>query len=213
VPLEIAAPEDEKVPSWTEAMMAVISSAPGPLTYAELRQRMEEGPSKGRTWSEKSFYGAIGKLADRETIVRYKGHVFSVAAFERFQGDLAAGRVKDMEQAGPARQPSPLGEFMKGVIANRPTGLTSGDIIAMARRNPEFADVVAKNKSFPYNVLKGLVDKDEIVKRDGLYYPVLNADPANQGLEVPQHIKDFAASLPEGHLDMFTAGISDEYLR
>jgi hypothetical protein len=199
--------------SWTDAMMSVVSAAQGPLTYNELRDRMQNGPSRGRTWTDKSFYGAMGKLDEKGQLIRHKGHVFSVAAYERFQMDIAAGRAKDFDAATPNRQPSALGKLMAGIVANQPIGLSSAHIIGIVRQNPEFAEAVEKNKTFAYNVLKSLVDKGEITKRDGLYFPIFNPPdprfPPATIVDLPQYLIDWHARNPTD-LDQFTGGITDE---
>ena len=163
-----------EVVTWTQAIIGVVSKALTGISYDDLRAALKRGPAKDRPWSEKSFHGAMQKLSDQHLIVRYKHHAFSIAAYESFQSELAAGVIEDLPDP-TSRQPSKLGDAYKGYLAVNGKGVSSGELIRAAKTDPELAASIAKNKSFPYNVLGNLVSKKEIVKIEGLYYP---ASPA-----------------------------------
>ncbi len=155
--------------TWVGGIKSIVEGSSRGLSYDELRQIMQAGPAAGRPWSEKSFHGAIGKLADNAEIVRYKCHVFSRVAFDRFREDVAAGAVNDLPE--PSRpQHSPLGAEIRRYLATCPSGATSGEMISEARQVPELAAAIDKNKSYAYNVIKRLADKGEIVKTGGRYF-------------------------------------------
>jgi hypothetical protein len=189
-----SAPVSEPLPSpaplrhggertWTGAISGIAERAGRAVSYDELRAVMMTGPL-GRRWNPKSFHGAIGKLFSKQLIVRYKEHVFAPAVFDQFRRDLAAGRVEDLPNPTTLAQLSPLGEAMKEFLGTRQEGVTSSEIIRAARKNPEFASAIDRNKFHPYNVLGRLVAKGEAIKRDGLYYlapPEQNEPPSRAG--------------------------------
>jgi hypothetical protein len=159
---------------WKRTIRELTLASTAPLPYGELRQKINATPLAERlAQSEKGFYHAISKLSKAGDIVAYKGHVFAPALFEKFQQDLRSGRVLDLKIPNAAHN-SPMGDAIKEMMCKRPTGATSGNMIWELRKNPEFAAVIDRNKTHPYNVIRRLYDRGVLQKRGKRYYYVEN---------------------------------------
>lgn len=161
------APRVEKG-SWTSTIKKLTYDADRPLKYDELRDMIMEtdlAPKMQKT--DKSFYGAIGRLANNKEVVKKSGYVFSPSAYEKYRADLAAGRVQELPKAHPG-QASPTADEIFAYLRNREYGATSAEIIEHLR-STDLRDQIEKNKTFAYNVLSRLKARGELVK-EGTHY-------------------------------------------
>ncbi|HEY5065371.1 MAG TPA: hypothetical protein VIJ04_11205 [Xanthobacteraceae bacterium] len=155
---------------WKTIIREVALTSDHPVPYAEARDEiMKTHLAEKLQKSEKGFYHAISKLSKAGEIVAYKGHLFSPELFTKFTTDLAAGLVRDLKFPNVAHR-SPMGDAVKTMMQSRPNGAESGHIIWELRKNPEFAAIIEKNKTHPYNVLARLTKTGELVKRGKRYY-------------------------------------------
>jgi hypothetical protein len=97
--------------------------------------------------------------------------------FAKFKTDLEAGVVRDLKIPNAAHR-SPMGDAIKLMMQTRPNGAESGHIIWELRKNSEFAAVIEKNKTHPYNVLARLIKTGELIKKGKRYYWPIQKDEA-----------------------------------
>jgi hypothetical protein len=154
--------------TWTATIQGILDNAGRGLTYEELRaevMKTQLGEKLKRT--DKSFYGAIGKLAGSH-LVRHKGRLFANAAYEQFMKDVAAGKAVD-KPAPLAGHKSPMTDAVLEFLKTRAFGAISGEIVRELKKNPEFVPTLEKNKTHIYNILARLKSRDEIIKKGERY--------------------------------------------
>lgn len=154
--------------AWTTTIKELVEQADRPVRYDELRdmiQKTDLADTLKKT--EKSFYGAIGRLANNDEIVREDGYVFSHEAYERYQQDLRdGGKPLPKSHHGHA---SPAADEIKAYLRTRPThGATSAEIIEHLKTT-EVRESIENNKSFAYNVISRLSGRKEIIKAGKRY--------------------------------------------
>lgn len=190
-------PRRQEKSEWTQVLRLITLTADHPVSYAEARQEIMKMPELAPKLekSDKGFFYGIRKLTEAGEAVSYKAHLFVPEMFRKFKDDLDAGRVRDIRVANAAHQ-SPMGEVMLKVLSQRRAGAESGHLIWELRKNPEFAAAIDKNKTHPYNVLKRLVDRKDIVKRGKRYYyapfPGNEAPPKLEGAPITSESQDAA---------------------
>lgn len=157
--------------TWTGVMEQILARG-GKFSFDGLKAEVGKTHlAKKLAKTEKSFYGAIGKLAAAGTLVKHKGWLFHKKSFVEFQQSVAAGLEKDDEAPRVnAAHHSPFGEAIKAFMVKRPQGAESKEIVDELRHTPEFADTIDRHKSHLYNVLARLVDQGELMKGGGRYY-------------------------------------------
>jgi hypothetical protein len=166
---------DSSQRTWTATIKAIVLRA-GRISYDEMRDAVGKTHlAKKLATTDKSFYGAIGKLANGKEIVRHNGWLFSPDSYMKLQRDIAAGKAIDEEapRTNPAHY-SPFGEAIKAFMDTKPEGAISSDIVRELRKTPEFADTMDRHKSHFYNVLSRLLDQGELAKGGGKYFRAPN---------------------------------------
>jgi len=167
--------------TWTACVRNVVLASEQAMTYSQVKDALKDSdvaPLLAR--SDKAFYGALGKLEADGVVIRYKGHVFSPAVYQRFKADLDAGRVRDLKFPNPAHH-SPMGEAIVEILKGRTTGADSGNIKWQLAKT-KFADDLKRNPTHIYNVLSRLVNQGILSKnRDGQYRYVPVKDEAPSG--------------------------------
>jgi hypothetical protein len=169
--------------TWTGTIENILRRVGRGLTHDELRTELAKTHlAKKLEQTDKSFYGAIGKLADRNLIVRHNGRLFAPAIYQRFMKEVAAGRIAD-EPAPRGGHQSPFGEAIRAFLDGRPSGASSSEIISELRKTPEFLDTIDRHKTHAYNVLSRLVDQGELMKGGGRYYRAPNKGGGGDALQ------------------------------
>lgn len=167
--------------TWTATIDRILRAQNHGISYEKLKEEVSKTHlGKKLAQTEKSFHGAIGKLAAHTLLVRHNGWLFAPAVYARFRKDVAAGRAID-EQAPRGGHPSPFGDAIKTFLDERPSGAASAEIIQELRKTPEFSDTIERHRSHLYNVLSRLVDQGELVKGGGKYFRA----PNKQGEAAP----------------------------
>jgi hypothetical protein len=155
--------------TWTGTIRGILEKVGGGLTYEELRAEvMKTDLGEKLQQNDKSFYGAIARLADGEHLVRHKGRVFASAAYEQFMKDVAAGKAADTT-APLAAHKSPMTDAVRAFLKTREYGAVSGEIVSELKKNPEFVPTLERNKTHIYNILARLKSRDEIIKKGERY--------------------------------------------
>ncbi len=168
-------PTLEPAKTWTATIEGIVKRC-GRISYDELRAEISKTHlAKKLSKTDKSFYGAIGKLANQSSIIRRNGWLFSSAAHAKLMKDIAEGRAVDEKATSqnPGHQ-SPFGDAIKVFLGSRADGAASTDIIQELRKTPEFFDTIERHKSHAYNVLARLVAQGELVKGEGKYFRAPN---------------------------------------
>jgi hypothetical protein len=153
---------------WTATMLKVLVEADRPMAYAELKAALAKthlAPKLLRT--DKSFYGAIGKLDAKKVAVRHNGRISATAVYERFQRDVASGIAKDepvRNTGGEHRSPvkAALFEFLK----TNPQGARAGEIINALSKRADLNLTDKNSLTAVYNLIARLVRR-EVLVRDG----------------------------------------------
>lgn len=159
------APVSKKRVTWTETIEKILQDADKPLKNAEIKEKIKTTPlaSKLET-ADKSFYGAILKLENQDRAVKYKGYLFSPSAYLRFDRNLKNGLIEDLPDNSYSKE-SPLGEEVKNILSEN-GGITAAEIKDYLLKNIQFEKSIRRNHTYIYNVLKRLLEKDEIVKEE-----------------------------------------------
>lgn len=174
-PPKITTPATTERKTWTATIDAIVQQA-GRMTYDELREEISQTPlGKTLARTDKSFYGAVGKLAGQGRVVRHKGWIYSGKTYAQLKRDIAAGRAVDEEapRTNPAHY-SPFGEAIKTFMDSKPEGAQSSEIIRELRKTPDFAETMDRHKSHFYNVLSRLVEQGELAKGGNNYFRAPN---------------------------------------
>lgn len=157
--------------SWTATIEKIALRADRGLEYSELREEIGKTHLAAKLKkSDKGFYGAIGKLAERDAIFKHNGRVFSPGAYKRFMADVADGRVQDINYSAHFGRGSPNKTAIKEILSQCPDGATTGEIVDTLLNNPPAHLDVSKNKNSLYNLLSNMHRDDELIKRGDRYY-------------------------------------------
>ncbi|TIQ33110.1 MAG: hypothetical protein E5X48_25220 [Mesorhizobium sp.] len=83
--------------TWTGFIEDYVNSTNRPVNYAELREAISKSVLGSKLEkSEKSFFGAIIKLADSGRVIKEDRWIFSVAAFDEYKRKVAIGEVQPL---------------------------------------------------------------------------------------------------------------------
>lgn len=171
---------DTSSATWMSEIYRVLSDMDNGGSYEDLREGINLGPLAERLkQSDKGLYGGVAKLEAKGTLVKHNGRLFTEKTHADFLRRLSAGIIADIPVVQVTR-PSPIGEAILGFINHHPSGVEGAQIVDELKRNPQFSEVVSKNNSSAYNVLKRMIDRAEIRKEGKLYFPM--SDPeSNSG--------------------------------
>ena len=146
--------------TWMHAVAEVVLLHPEGISYDDLRERMtgELGKMVRDNPSTKGFYGALRRLERDEIIVRHRNHAFTPAGFKRYTDKVERGEVDPV--TGNDYRHSPMADAIKAYIREQ------GPAKAAALRQhlasmPQFRESM-RNHSAIYNVLKRLVEREEL---------------------------------------------------
>lgn len=155
---------------WTTTIKKLIDKAGRPVVYSELREMLMDTPlAEKLRETEKSFYGAIGRLAHSGKIVREDGYLFAPSVYRKYKADLAAGTVEPLQKEHRPGHASPAADHIKSYLRTRPLhGATSAEIIEHLLTT-DVGESVERNRTFAYNVLSRLRQRGELIK-SGSYY-------------------------------------------
>jgi hypothetical protein len=164
--------------TWLTEIARILADEKDGVTYDDLRAGIDLGPLADRLrQSDKGLYGGVGKLEAKRELFKHNGRLFSPENYNDFMRRLKAGLVEDVQYPSQQARPSPIGDAILAFINANPAGVESGQIVDELRRNPAFADVVTRNSTAAYNVLKRLLDRSQIRKEGRLYLPKENEPP------------------------------------
>jgi hypothetical protein len=155
--------------TWTSTIKDVLDQIGFGLTHKDLRAEIMKTPLGPKLQaSEKSFYGAIGKLAAANHLVRHHGRLYGAEAYQQFLNDVAAGKVIDNPAPSPGQR-SPMGEAIKEFLTTRDFGAISSEIVREMSKTPVFEAAIRKNPTHIYNVLRRLMQRGEVTKKGERY--------------------------------------------
>ncbi|TIN18608.1 MAG: hypothetical protein E5Y31_25725 [Mesorhizobium sp.] len=195
-PNEAASPTVTQRPggvTWTRFLENYVNSVDRPVDYDELRQAISNG-SLGLKLkkSDKTFYGAIGKLTDSHRIVKEDGWIFSVAGYHEYKRKVAKGEITPLPPSSSEQHArrSRIGDEVKRFLKTQTNGATGRQIIDHVLQIQEFQKVVGRNNTNVYNALARLMKRHELRKIGTTYYSPEAPPNENRGSE-----EDTAVSL------------------
>lgn len=155
--------------TWTTAILQVAQEHPMGVSYDDVRdalpQSLKDQVARG---NNKAFYGSMRRLEEDGLVVRFNSHLFTTEGFEAFKKTAA---YDSLSRKGSARRGSPISDATKQFLAE------NGPSKALAIKEhlckiPEFRGPIKRNSSALYNILKRLVDRDEIIhdKENSLFF-------------------------------------------
>lgn len=163
------------------AVLAVIQSAPPPIAPYQVKEKLAEGEIGERIRaSDKGFYNAISRLAQRGQIKKHNGWLFTPEGLHTYLSKVKAGEIVDEKPTVPTR--SPMGDMILEFIQGHP-GATSGEVISFLKTAPEMDAALNPNTTVAYNIISRLTQRNQIIKRDGKLYPL-----ASEAKEPPTDI-------------------------
>ena len=165
--------------SWMNALHDIARAHPKGIPYDEAKEALpstlKEQLARGNT---KAFYGALRRLERDGYLIRFNSHFFTPEGFEEFRN---TPEFESLERKGSAKRGSPISDEIKAYLAQR------GPSKALAIKEhlcaiPEFRGPLKRNKSALYNVLKNLVDREELTHdRDNALFSLSNVTEAPNG--------------------------------
>lgn len=150
---------------WTGTMLRILTEADRLMPYAELKAEIQKTPLAPKlAQSDKSFYGGILKLEQREQAVRYHGRVGTVQAYARYIADVAAGLMKEdppILNTGGNRK-SPAKDALFEILQRDARGAPPADVVNELTQK---LNLETKNsKTAVYNLIARLLKRGEIAK-------------------------------------------------
>lgn len=156
--------------SFVSAVRSIVGTADDGIVIAAVKSRVAMGPlGKRLSQSNKGFYNAVSRLANRGEIIRYNGRLFTHEAYAKFKRRVRAGLVAD--DAPKHAVHSPMGEAILAIVKDAP-GIKGGDIITALRINPEFNAALYPHQTGAYNIISRLVLRKQIKKTGREYHPL-----------------------------------------
>jgi hypothetical protein len=157
----------ERSMPWTVAVYRAIDSAQTGMTYADLKAAIrstELAPALEAT--EKSFYGAVGKLVDRKMVVRHNGKLFTDRTYPVFLDAVMAGWAKD-EPAEPTNgQKSPVRDLIIQYLQIHRAGVPLRELVEVANVANGGKGLDRNEKTSVYNLISRLVGRGKLAKSD-----------------------------------------------
>jgi hypothetical protein len=183
---------------WTDLLRGLLEEANRGLTHSELKELVRATPFGAKLGGQdKSYHSALGKLKARGLIWQHGPRFYSHAAFKAAQEKIASGELDDDEPVARNKR-SPLQEEFLKIIRESRVAMTSGEIIAEARKLPEMAERIDKNPTQAYNILSRLVQRGDVKKTGRLFsLPETNeaADDKSSAAPRSQPVNPFADGL------------------
>lgn len=150
-----------KAGTWMHAIAEIVLNHPEGISYSDLRAKLPDPfrESVRRNPRIKAFYGALRRLEIDEVIARYRNHAFTPAGFKRYMDKIERGEAEQVKGNDPRH--SPMADEVKAFLASH-----GASKVAAIRDHlcsfSHFRDSM-KNHSAIYNVLRRLVDREELV--------------------------------------------------
>jgi hypothetical protein len=150
--------------SWTGTIAQILDSVQYGITYEELRKRLQATTlGAPGNFSEKSFYGAVGRLEANKLAVRHNGRVFSKKGYEAFRKAVEIGIEDDTPVSMSGRKRSPARDAIMAALGCA-EGMKMSEILDLLKDEPGL-NVQSKNgKTAIYNLIAREVGRGDLVK-------------------------------------------------
>lgn len=165
--------------SWLNAIAEIVKANPTGISYDRVREALPE-PFASMIVKDphtKSFYGAMRRLDEEGTVVRYRSHLFTPEGHLIHLERVANGEIPDVE--GHDYRGSPMSDALKAFLLEHPRS-SAATIKRHLIARPEFLSL-KRNTSAIYNVLKRLKDRDEIAHHEDGTYSLVSENEAPDG--------------------------------
>jgi len=147
--------------SWMDEISNIAKENAEGISYSDLKDALPGALAEvlKKNSNHKPFYGALRRLERDEVIVRHMNHVFTPAGYKRYLDKVQAGERHPVRGHDPRY--SPMADEVKRFLAeNGPSRATAmRDHLAAL---PQFR-LSMRNSSSIYNILKRLVEREELV--------------------------------------------------
>jgi len=164
--------------TWMSEISRLLSDERDGMTYEDLRAGINLGPLAERLkQSDKGLYGGVAKLEARGELTKHNGRLFDPDHHADFLRRVAVGLVEDTPHISQQTRPSPMAEAIFSLLVVHPSGVDASEIVKNMKDHPQFSEVVSKNKTSVYNVLKRMIDRDQIRKEGKTYFAIRSDDP------------------------------------
>lgn len=146
--------------TWIYAIAEIAKANPEGLSYPNLRKRLPDDLRAKLKENPhcKGFYGALRRLERDEIIVRHRAHIFTPAGYKRYSDKVERGEINPVR--GNDYRHSPMADTIKAYIAENGAAKATA-LRAHLSKMPQFSDAM-RNTSAIYNVLKRLVEREEL---------------------------------------------------
>lgn len=171
--------EESDTPSWTKAIQSVLDKSDVGLAHKELLAKVRvEYPAMPTSTGEKGFYNGVSKLAERKSLLKHGGHLYSSKLVDAI---LARGETLPEAPAVQTRSGS-SGEIILKILGAHATGLSAPDLKAQLSNVVDAPASLKKHSQYIYNVLATLIGSGQVVKVGSVYQlPEKNKAPVGTG--------------------------------
>jgi len=164
-----------KLVTFASEIKKVVDPAERGVHYDDIKEAVLNGPlGEKMRLNSKAFYTAIARLTS-EGYVKHKNHLFTQAHYDAFMVKVMAGDEQDLTDLTANRKPSVVDAVLTAVNESD-APMTPKDVISAISEKIELSDT---SKNNVYNALSRLLERGDVAKIDGLYYPAnKNGPPA-----------------------------------
>lgn len=158
--------------TWPEVLRDWIYSRADGLSSIELKRLIHNSPEWSAKYKEsnKGYYHAISRLAERGIIVKHRDRYFAPKLLHDYVARVRRGEAPDIQPARPASSRSPMGEAVLDIVHANP-GILGKEIVARLRSDSEFNASLSTRDSGAYNVIARLERRGQIARRGSACFP------------------------------------------
>lgn len=157
----------QKSGTWTSEIMAILDSEPDGILYAQLRERLAEGPMAAKLeGNPNGYYNAAALLQKHGEIFKYGTRLVAKQHHDSYLAKVVSG---DIVENDDERQGTVLYR-LTSYVNTQPDGVSAADIVKSMEGEGMSSGSV-------YNNLSKAVFKKRISRRGKLYFPLNENGP------------------------------------
>jgi hypothetical protein len=152
------APADKSDVTFVDFIFARVNEAKAGLTLSEIGEALKASPLRERYKNNpNAVYTAVGRLVERNRVVRAGRMVYSPQAYQR----VIAGQVEERTETV---EPPAMTDLVLKVVGGAGKGLTSGEILDVLRKDEAAAARLTSQGQVGYNTISRLTQRGKLVK-------------------------------------------------